>query len=210
MKKMQTIALIVLAVAMIGVVILMEINDKQQAELASGGDLPAPLEIESTNPYDIQSTANKAEAVYQEDPRVNYLAPRVELPNLADEKVTIGGERANLSFINFWAAWCGPCNEEAPDLQALSEEYAGRIEFLGVNATSLDRERDALEFIDTYRFTFPTLMDREGTATNRYYVNAIPVSLLVDKDGIILERINGTIPKASWQEIFDRWLEASN
>jgi thiol-disulfide isomerase/thioredoxin len=208
MKKMQTIALAVLAIAMIGVILLMEWNDKKQDETAVMNNAPK-IELGVQGDLDMERpAADKAQAVYQEDPKVNYLAPQLDLPNLSDEQVTIGGERGTLSFINFWAAWCPPCNAEAPDLQDLSEEYAGRIEFIGVNATSLDKEADALEFIDKYAFTFPTLMDRMGTATNKYFVNAIPVSFLVDTDGIILERIDGTIPKDSWQLVFDKWLAA--
>lgn len=128
-------------------------------------------------------------------PKAGYPAPVMQLPDLQDKGIQVGGSKDKLQLINFWAAWCGPCELEAPDLQASFEKYGDQIEFLGVNATKSDRERDARNFVDQQKLTFTILMDREGDATKDYKVTSFPTTFIVDKKGTIVERINGVITR---------------
>src|SRR5690606_38451343 len=112
---------------------------------------------------------------------------------------------SKLQLINFWASWCGPCELEAPDLQKIHEEYGDVLTLYGVNSTKTDRERQAREFVEQYGFTFDVLFDREGDYTKLYRVNTYPTSFLVDKEGIIRERINGVITYEAWEELIKKW-----
>ena len=123
------------------------------------------------------------------------------------ESVAIGGKRDKLLLINFWASWCGPCELEAPDLQSLSKKYSGLLEIYGVNATSYDKERQAREFVEEQKLTFPILMDRESKATDMYKVSSFPTSLLVDSEGIVRERITGVISEDKWETIIEKWID---
>jgi cytochrome c biogenesis protein CcmG, thiol:disulfide interchange protein DsbE len=147
-------------------------------------------------------TAAREEA----SPKKGYRAPSFELPNLDDQAVAVGGSAGQLTMINFWASWCGPCVMEAPDLQELHERYGDRLLLLGVNATRYDREREARQFVEDYDLTFPILMDREGQVTELYKVAQFPTTLLVDQQGVVRERITGVIPKVKWEAIIDRWM----
>ncbi|REE84371.1 thiol-disulfide isomerase/thioredoxin [Paenibacillus taihuensis] len=139
-------------------------------------------------------------------PKPGYTAPTLQLPNLDEKPQNIGGKRDKLLLLNFWASWCGPCELEAPDLQALSEKYNDKLELYGVNATSMDKERQAREFVDQQKFTFPILMDRDGKATDLYKVNQFPTSLLIDSNGIVRERVTGVISKSKWEALIDKWV----
>ena len=144
-------------------------------------------------------------------PKPGYTAPTLQLPDLNDKSVTIGGKRDKLLLINFWASWCGPCELEAPDLQSLSKKYSGLLEIYGVNATSYDKERQAREFVEEQKLTFPILMDRESKATDMYKVSSFPTSLLVDSEGIVRERITGVISEDKWETIIENgltWMSA--
>jgi thiol-disulfide isomerase/thioredoxin len=143
----------------------------------------------------VQYTQDKADATETtaSKPKAGYPAPVIELPNLQDETVTVGGQNDKIQLINFWAAWCGPCELEAPDLQSAFEKYGDQIAFRGVNATKFDRERDARNFVDEQKLTFPILMDREGDATDEYKVKSFPTTFVVDKNGTIVERIDGVM-----------------
>ncbi|QYR23444.1 TlpA family protein disulfide reductase [Paenibacillus sp. sptzw28] len=155
---------------------------------------------------DKQSEALSASAEMK--PKPGYSAPTLMLPDLNDKDVAIGGKRDKPTIINFWASWCGPCETEAPDLQALSQKYGDRLDLYGINATSYDRERQAREFVIQQNLTFPILMDRDGKATELYKVSSFPTSLLIDSKGIVRERIPGIISKDQWEEIIDKWLQA--
>jgi len=146
-------------------------------------------------------------AAMQEDmkPKKGYRAPSFELPDLNDQSVPVGGAANQLTMINFWASWCGPCVMEAPDLQELHEKYGDRMLLLGVNATHYDREREARQFVDDYGLTFPILMDRKGDVTDLYKIAQFPTTLLVDRQGIVRERITGVIPRVKWDSLIEKW-----
>jgi len=141
------------------------------------------------------------------NPKPGFTAPTLALPNLNDEQVPIGGKRDKLGLLNFLASWCYPCELEAPDMVELSNIYEGRMDLFGVNATSYDKERQAREFVDEQKLTFPILMDRDGEATKLYKVSSFPTSLLIDSKGIVRERITGVISKQEWQNRIDKWLK---
>ncbi|WP_219837908.1 TlpA disulfide reductase family protein [Paenibacillus sp. R14(2021)] len=141
-------------------------------------------------------------------PKPGYTAPTLNLPDLKDQNVAIGGKREKLLLVNFWASWCYPCEMEAPDMQALSQEYGDKLEIYGINATSVDKERQARAFVDEQKLTFPILMDRDGDAQKLYKINSFPISLLVDSNGVVRERIEGVISKSKWQGIIDKWITA--
>ncbi|MWC28924.1 TlpA family protein disulfide reductase [Paenibacillus sp. MMS18-CY102] len=134
-------------------------------------------------------------------PKAGYDAPVVQLPDLQENMVQVGGASDKVRFINFWAAWCGPCELEAPELQEAFEKYGDKISFLGVNSTKHDRERSAREFVDQQKLTFPILMDRDDDATVQYKVSQYPTSFVVDRSGKIVERINGVVTLADFERI---------
>ena len=138
-------------------------------------------------------------------PKEGYAAPDFELPDLTDRPVRVGGGGDKLTMINFWASWCGPCVLEAPDLQELHEKYKDRLTLLGVNATAYDREREARAFVDEQALTFPILMDRDGEVTELYRVAQFPTTLLVDRNGVVRERITGVIPRVQWEALIEKW-----
>ncbi|WP_042162829.1 TlpA family protein disulfide reductase [Paenibacillus gorillae] len=138
-------------------------------------------------------------------PKAGSVAAEFQLPGLDEKDYGVGGKQDKLSFVNFWASWCGPCELEAPDLQALQEKYGDEIHLYGVNATKFDKERSAREFVQEHEFTFPILMDREGDVTKQYKVNTFPTTFLIDSEGVIRERINGVIPIAEWERLIAKY-----
>ncbi len=92
-------------------------------------------------------------------------------------------------LIDFWASWCGPCRRAMPALKELYSKYSDNFEILGV---SLDNDRDAwLNAIANLGLTWKHVSDLQGwkcTAGQIYGVSAIPSTILINKDGIIVGR----------------------
>lgn len=97
-------------------------------------------------------------------------APEFELP-LLDGSGTLSSDQLKGApvVVNFFASWCFPCREEAPDLERLSQQYADEgVRFLGVNVqgglppTLLDSEEGALEFVEEFDISYPVVADKEG------------------------------------------------
>lgn len=93
--------------------------------------------------------------------------------------------------LNFWASWCGPCKEEVPLLQAAHERYGDRITFLGVDIR--DANSDALEFVDEYGVTYPSVRDEEMRVYADYGLTGQPETFFVDARGILVEHVPGPV-----------------
>ncbi|CAG7638488.1 TlpA family protein disulfide reductase [Paenibacillus allorhizosphaerae] len=120
-------------------------------------------------------------------PQAGYLAPSFELASLEGQPYRVGGSRDKPLLLNFWASWCGPCRQEAPDLKALYDQYKDRLDLYAVNATHQDTIADVRETVKEFDFRFPILLDPKGDATGSYQVRAIPTSFLIDKSGKVVD-----------------------
>lgn len=97
-------------------------------------------------------------------------------------------------YLNFFATWCPPCNEEAPWIEHLSQQYANR----GLRVIGVDVEESAAlarSFRDKYHLTFPILVDN-GTLENLYRVNGLPVHVFIERDGTIGRIVVGEMSKS--------------
>ena len=94
------------------------------------------------------------------------------------------------TLLDFWAAWCGPCRSENPNVVAVYNDFKGQG--FGVFGVSLDREKDAwLKAIEEDGLVWPHVSDLnywDNAAARLYAVNSIPSSLIVDKNGKIVAK----------------------
>lgn len=103
--------------------------------------------------------------------------------------------------VNFWYASCPPCRAEAHDLQNTNVKFAPQgVHFLGVNVR--DQKDTALAFSRTYGITYPSVLDVNGGALQLAFSgvvapNAVPTTLVIDRQGRVAARILGKIPDAS-------------
>ncbi|QMV43881.1 TlpA family protein disulfide reductase [Cohnella cholangitidis] len=133
-------------------------------------------------------------------PKPNHYAPSVSLASLdGTTSYDIGGKRDKVLIINFWAAWCGPCEEEAPDLKDIFETHKDKLDLYAVNATKYDKLREAKDFVKEQQIVFPVMTDPKGEALDLYKVTGYPVSFIVDRNGVIRHRIEGIIDREQWE-----------
>lgn len=119
-------------------------------------------------------------------PREGFLAPNFTLDTFDGGKVTLSDLRGKVVLINFWASWCLPCRAEAPALENSYKQYkdAGVV-FLGVDMTDQDTLSDVEAFIQEFKITYPTLLDRDGSITAMYQIKGIPTSFFLNREGVI-------------------------
>lgn len=135
--------------------------------------------------------------VLAETPRVGHLAPDFVLPTLDGREVRLSDYRGHVVFLNFWATWCGPCKVEMPAMERLYREY--RRQGLAILAVSTDEEGAAVTrpFRDSLGLSFTIAHDPEMIAGRLYGVRTLPVTFLVNRDGVITHQIFGA---RDWQE----------
>ncbi len=109
-------------------------------------------------------------------------APDFALKSSTGENLRLSEYRGEVVMVNFWATWCGPCRQEMPLLDELYQRYE-RVGFnlLGVNID--DDSRRAMQMIEELGVNFPVLFDDRKEVSKLYEVGAMPVTVLIDREG---------------------------
>src|SRR5574337_537141 len=119
-------------------------------------------------------------------PDTGHLAPDFTLKTLEGSSVRLSEFRGRkVVLINFWATWCPPCRLEMPTMQQIYSEYKDKgFEILAVNIES-DATQEITDFVKELRLTFPILLDPNMKITRKFRVIGLPVSVLIDRQGIV-------------------------
>jgi len=113
------------------------------------------------------------------------------LPDLQGHSVQLAALRGKVVFVNVWATWCPPCVEEMPTIQQLYERLHSRgLEILAVSLDALGAQVVA-PFMQSHRLSFPTLLDTKNLVQRLYRTTGVPESFIVDKRGILVEKVVG-------------------
>ncbi|MCY4466136.1 MAG: TlpA disulfide reductase family protein [Chloroflexi bacterium] len=120
-------------------------------------------------------------------------APDFQLQLFSGESVKLSELRGQVLLLNFWASWCPPCRAEAPDLQALHEDFArSGLRVIGVNMLESSPAK-AQAFIDELGLSYANGEDIEQRVARLYRVEAPPESYLVDRRGQVRKVYIGSI-----------------
>jgi peroxiredoxin len=111
-------------------------------------------------------------------------APTFNLNDLAGQASSLTQYKGQVVMVNFWATWCGPCQQEMPLLDQMYKKYkpAGFV-LLGVN---VDKEAPAVkELLARKPVSFPVLLDPTNAVSKTYHVDEMPSSVIIDRKGAI-------------------------
>lgn len=123
-------------------------------------------------------------AAANEGPEVGKLAPDFRLSTLDGQTVSLSDYRGQPVLLNFWQRRCLPCRFEMPFLQEVYEQRADEgLVVLGVNL--LEDQATVREFVQELGLTFPILLATTPEVLVDYNIRPLPVTFLIDKDGII-------------------------
>lgn len=100
-------------------------------------------------------------------------------------------------YLNFFATWCPPCNEEAPDVNAVARMYAPKgLDVIGVDV--LENAKKAASFVAEHHLTYPAVVD-DGALRDAYNINGMPMHVFIDRDGIVRKIVVGELSKAQME-----------
>ena len=113
-----------------------------------------------------------------------------KLQTLAGDSILLSGLRGKPVLVNFWATWCVPCKTEMPYLQQINDSYSSK----GLVVLTVDwkeKPETIQKFMTSNNLSMTVAMDIDGKVAQAYAVGAIPTTFLIDKDGIIRQKITG-------------------
>lgn len=132
----------------------------------------------------------------------NRAAP-IEFEGVTENGDTVSSDdfRGDVLVVNFWYAGCPPCRLEAPDLEALAQQFApDGVQFLGVNI--YDQAPTALSFAKEFGVTYPSILDANDGQVRLAFAGqvaptAVPTTLVLDREGRVAARIAGLLSEPS-------------
>lgn len=122
-----------------------------------------------------------------------------------DTEIDLNAWQGQPVVINFWYAACAPCRVEAPDLKALAEEFEGKAHFIGVNVR--DEAEAAKAFERTFSMPYESIQDTNGdiqlAMTKFVPLQAVPSTLILDRNGRVRARVIGAVEKSTLKALID-------
>jgi len=116
-------------------------------------------------------------------------APAFALADLTGKPVRLEDYRGKVTLVNFWASWCEPCRAEFPHMAELYRETSRkRFDIAAISDDVSDAQMRA--FVREFRPPFPILVGR-GRMKAAYHFRGLPYSVLLDRQGRVIERIFG-------------------
>jgi len=128
-------------------------------------------------------------------------APKLSGDTLYGTKFDFAGNQ--IAVVNVWASWCSPCRAEVPAFIALSEKYPD-VQFMGI--LTRDNLANAEVFARQLAVTYPNFIDDSLLLgfRNTLPANAIPTTMVIDKQGRVAARISGAITVGGLSDLIER------
>ena len=126
--------------------------------------------------------------------------PQLELPCLNESRKVDVSRLDGPAVVNLWASWCGPCRKEMPMLAEAARRNPD-VRFLGINTQ--DRPEAAADFLARTGVTYAQLVDIDGVVLADTRVPGLPVTLALDTDGKLVDRVIGEISEAELSALLD-------
>ncbi len=114
----------------------------------------------------------------------------VRMQGLSGRPKLLSEFRGKPLLINVWASWCGPCLQEMPSLERLAQKYGGK-QFHVIGVSTDDYPAKANGFLKAHKITFANYIDHDLVLENMFGANQLPLTLLVDSRGMLLDKHYG-------------------
>ncbi len=129
---------------------------------------------------------------------VGKAAPEWTETSIPGPTLSLASLHGKAIYLNFFATWCPPCNEEAPAIDALARSFAARgVAVVGVDV--LENANKAGEFRSQHHLSYPVVADT-GTLRGQYQINGLPVHVFIDRNGIVRKIVVGELSPAMMRD----------
>jgi thiol-disulfide isomerase/thioredoxin len=115
-------------------------------------------------------------------PLVGKLAPDFELELLEGKTFHLAESKGRVVVLDFWATWCGPCLQAMPQVERVTTEFRDQgVQLIAVNLHEPPRDISAM--LERHKLKLTVALDKDGIVAERYAAQAIPQTVVIDRDG---------------------------
>lgn len=134
-------------------------------------------------------------------------APEFTLEDLKGSKISLSNLSGKVVLLNVWATWCGPCKREIPDFIEAYEQYKDKgLEIIGISVDRISQSK-VLSFTEKYKINYPVAMTTSKLTKDYGPFPAIPITIIIDKNGKIRHRKIGQVDKKFVENWFTKLME---
>ncbi len=127
----------------------------------------------------------------------------VVLHDLDGNPIRLADLRGRPVWINFWATWCPPCQEETPVLRDTYEEYRDQgLELIAISVQETTAE-DVRRYAQTYDLDYTIGFDATSAVFHTYQAFGLPTQLFLDRDGVIRQIVLGPVSRQQAEAIIE-------
>lgn len=117
-------------------------------------------------------------------PKVGAAAPNFTLPTATGKTFVLAALKGKPVYLNFFASWCGPCNDEAPAIGKLDAKYHSKgLAIVGVD--ELESAQKARGFLAEYHLPYVAAIDTDGKIAHDYGSPGLPTHVFIDRKGVV-------------------------
>jgi peroxiredoxin len=145
--------------------------------------------------------------IYEEVAAVGKPAPDFEYPDSNGKMWKLSDFRGKVVFVSFWATWCATCKSEMPSKESLYRRMQGKpFQMLGM--LFRDDPVNLIKYFRSTKVSLPTLISPDNEAAKIFGITGVPETFIIDKDGIVREKLVGPMQWDSDEKIamIERWL----
>jgi peroxiredoxin len=118
-------------------------------------------------------------------------APKFTFPGLDGKMVSLDDYKGKVVLLNIWATWCPPCRDEMPSMERMYQVLKGEDFVLIAISIDASGAKVVAPFVREYKLSFPVLLDTNGKSQTLFETTGIPESFIIDKEGILYQKIIG-------------------
>lgn len=126
------------------------------------------------------------------DERFGNSLYEINLPNPDNEPVSLADYKGKVILLNFWATWCPPCIKEMPSMQRLRDSFTDQpFEIVAINTGDDPTSVSSFLLELETELTFPILLDEQGKSYQHFGIRGLPMTLIFDRNGEMVEKVLG-------------------
>ena len=133
-----------------------------------------------------------------------------QLRDLDGQPITLAALRGKVVWLNFFASWCPPCQQETPILRSLSDAYRDRgLALVGISVQETT-PADVSAYAHRYRLRYTIGFDGSGDVLREYRVFALPTQFFIDVNGVIQQVVAGPVDEGGARALIESMLPRSS
>jgi cytochrome c biogenesis protein CcmG, thiol:disulfide interchange protein DsbE len=127
----------------------------------------------------------------------------VELLDLDGNRIRLAELRGRPVWINFWATWCPPCQEETPVLRDMHETYRDDgLELIAISVQETTVE-DVRDYVERYGLEYTVGFDATSAIFKTYRAFGLPTQIFLDREGVIRNVVLGPVTRSQAEAILE-------